>query len=119
MNNSFGKLLRQTRVNNNVTLREFARLTSYDASNISKIERDLIPPPVTMVLRGWMPHLGMEEGSDNYIEFLDAAALARNSLPEDSPEGFRNKLLPAMLRTARSKNLTEDDFERLIKLLNK
>lgn len=116
---SFGKILRQKRVDNNVTLREFARITGYDPSNVSKIERGITPPPATIVLKGWAPVLRLDVGTPEYQDFMDSASLARNRIPEDSPAAFRNKLLPAMLRTVRSQNMTEQDFERLIKLLNK
>lgn len=119
INDSFGKLLRQTRVDKNITLRAFSRAVSYDPSNISKIERGITPPPATIILRGWIKQLAIEQGTVEYQEFFDSASLARNRIPEDSPDAFRNKLLPAMLRTVRSKNLTEKDFERLIRLLNK
>lgn len=118
-NDSFGKLLRQTRVDKNITLRKFSRDISYDPSNVSKIERGLTPPPATIILKGWTQALGITNSDVQYQEFFDSASLARNRIPEDSPAAFRNKLLPAMLRTVRSKNLTEQDFERLVQLLNK
>jgi transcriptional regulator with XRE-family HTH domain len=119
MNDSFGKLLRQIRVNRNITLREFSRSVAYDPSNVSKIERGITPPPATIILKGWVEPLGLEPGTREYQDFFDCASLARNRIPEDAPDVFRNRLLPAMLRTARSKNLTEEDFEKLIRLLNK
>jgi len=116
---SFGKMLRQIRVDKNITLREFSRTIGYDPSNVSKIERGITPPPATIVLKTWAEALNLKPNSGEYQEFMDSASLARNRIPEDSPAAFRNKLLPAMLRTVRSQNLTEQDFERLIKLLNR
>lgn len=116
---NFGNLLREKRMNKNLTLREFSRISKYDASNISKIERNIIQPPPTMTLRLWAGHLGLDPKSDEYQDFLDLAQLSRNRIPDDAPAEFRNQLLPALLRTSRSKQLTKADFDRLVKLLNK
>ena len=116
---SFGRLLRERRLAVNMTLREFARLTSYDPSNISKVERDVATPPPTITLKLWAKHLRLQPGTGEYQNFLDMAQIARNRIPEDVPADFRNKLLPAVLRTARSKDLTKEEFDRLVKLLNK
>lgn len=102
-----------------MTLREFARLTEYDASNISKVERNIIPAPPTITLRNWAKHLSIIEGTGEFQEFLDTAQLSRSRIPEDAPPEFRNQLLPALLRTVRSKQLTKEEFERLVRLLNK
>jgi transcriptional regulator with XRE-family HTH domain len=103
----------------NLTLREFSRLTHYDASNLSKIERGVNPPPPTIVLRSWAKHLGLEPGTSGYHEFIDSAHISRDRIPSDVPAEVRNILLPALLRTTRSKALTKDEYERLVKLLNK
>lgn len=116
---NFGKLLRDKRMEVNMTLREFARLTAYDASNISKIERNIVAPPSTVTLKTWATHLSIVPDTDEYQEFLDTAQLSKNRIPEDAPAEFRNQLLPALLRTSRSKQLTKEEFERLVKLLNK
>jgi transcriptional regulator with XRE-family HTH domain len=116
---SFGELLRNKRVEIGMTLREFARLTSYDASNLSKIERDITLPPSTITLRAWAQHLKMGLNTTECQEFLDIAQLSRNRIPDDVSPQFRNQLLPALLRTSRSKHLTKEEFDRLIKLLNK
>lgn len=116
---NFGKLLRDKRVEKNITLREFARLTSYDPSNISKVERGLQPPPSTIVLKVWAKHLGLEQGSEELQEFLDMASITRNKIPEDMPPEFRNQLLPALLRTVRSKKLSREEFDNLVRILNK
>ena len=116
---SFGGLLREKRLAVGMTLREFARLTSYDPSNVSKVERDVTTPPPTIILKNWAKHLKIQPGTNSYQEFLDMAQIARNRIPDDVPADFRNKLLPAVLRTVRSKELTKDEFDRLVKLLNK
>lgn len=118
-NPQFGFLLRDTRVSKNMTLREFSRLTSYDASNLSKIERGIIPPPPAIILKAWAAHLGLEPQTTAYFEFLDMGQLSRNQLPDNTSHEFRNILLPALLRTVRSKKLSKEEYERLVRLLNK
>ncbi len=118
-NAQFGYLLRDLRMRLNIPLREFSRLTNYDASNLSKIERGLASPPPTIILKSWAQHLKLTPGSLDYQEFLDTAQLSRDRIPSDAPPAFRNMLLPALLRTVRSKKLTKEEYERLVKLLNK
>jgi transcriptional regulator with XRE-family HTH domain len=116
---SFGQLLRDRRMEVEMTLREFSRLSSYDASNISKIERNVIAPPPTITLRKWAEHLRYEQGTEELQNFLDTAAIDRNEIPENTSFEFRTILLPGLLRTSRSGRLTKEEYDRLVKLLNK
>jgi transcriptional regulator with XRE-family HTH domain len=118
-NPQFGYLLRELRMQHNITLREFSRLTKYDASNLSKIERGIIQPPPTIMLKAWASHLKLEPKSQAYYDFLDTAQISRDRIPSDAPAEVRNILLPALLRTFRSNKLTKEEYERLVKLLNK
>lgn len=115
----FGYLLKELRLGRNLTLRAFSRLTGYDASNISKIERGISTPPPAVTLKSWAKHLGLEPGSNEYHNFLETAELTKGKLPENTPDEVRNTLLPALLRSDRSKPLTKEDYERLVRLLNR
>ena len=116
---SFGVILRNKRLGINMTLREFSRLANYDPSNISKIERGVAIPPATITLRNWARHLNIQKSTEEYQHFLDMGQIARNRIPDGTTADFRNKLLPAVLRTSRSKNLTREEFDKLVKLLNR
>lgn len=55
---SFGRLLRNIRANSGVTLRDHSRRTGLDPGNISRTERNLIPPPASIrVLYRYLDHL--------------------------------------------------------------
>lgn len=45
---SFGGLLREIRIRNKETLRKYSLARSFDCGNISKLERNLISPPLTI-----------------------------------------------------------------------
>lgn len=114
----FGLYLRNRRVDLNLTLREFSRMTGYDASNLSKIERGVIPPPPVVMLKAWAKHLRLKPGTNDYEDFINLSLISKNRIPDDTPEVVRSKLLPALFRTQGSKKLTKEEYRRLVKLLN-
>jgi transcriptional regulator with XRE-family HTH domain len=118
-NAQFGLLLKRLRLEQNLSLREFSRQSEYDASNLSKIERGLLPPPGNSTLKAWAKILGLGKDSVEYEEFIDTGHISANRLPSNTPAQIRNVLLPALLRTVRSEKLSKDEYERLVRLLNK
>ena len=113
---AFGDFFKQKRINLGLTLREFCRINGFDPGNISKIERGLLPPPQSSEKRlEYAKALGIEEGTDDWLEFCDLAVLGAGKIPPHigSNEELMNAL-PILFRSIRRKELAEDDLKHLI-----
>jgi transcriptional regulator with XRE-family HTH domain len=101
------------------TVREFARESGLDLAYVSRLENGVVLPPKDgEKLARLAVALGIAEGSDEWREFMDLAAVARNELPEDLRDDERvAKVLPAFYRALRDKELDEGEFRRLIDLI--
>ncbi|MCE5348168.1 MAG: helix-turn-helix domain-containing protein [Bacteroidales bacterium] len=113
MKTSFASFIREKRIAAGLTLREFCRMTGFDASNWSKIERGLLTPPQSKkILDEIAEVLKIESGSQDYKELLDLAALA--SVSEDLIEPEILEQLPVFFRTVRGENPTEEELKTLV-----
>lgn len=101
------------------TVREFARESGLDLAYVSRLENGVVLPPKDgEKLARLAVALGIAEGSDEWREFMDLAAVARNELPEDLRDDERvAKVLPAFYRALRDKELDEEEFRRLVDLI--
>ena len=117
----FGKVLKELRIKKELSLREICRLTGYDPSNWSKIERGKISPPSDeKTLRIWAKQLGLTKNKKELQKFIDEARIAQGIIPEDvlSQEGAV-ECLPAFFRTLRNKKPTKKEIDRLVELIRK
>lgn len=113
MKTSFANFIREKRIAAGLTLREFCRMTGFDASNWSKIERGLLTPPQSKkILEGIAKVLKLESGSQEYKELMDLAALS--SVPEDLVEPEILDQLPVFFRTVRGESPTEEELKALV-----
>jgi transcriptional regulator with XRE-family HTH domain len=113
MKTSFAKFVREKRITAGLTLREFCRLTGYDASNWSKTERGLLAPPQSKnVLEEIAIILKIESGSQDFKELMDLAALS--SVSEELVEPEILDQLPVFFRTVRGENPTEEELKTLV-----
>jgi transcriptional regulator with XRE-family HTH domain len=113
---AFGDFFKQKRVDLGLTLREFCRINGFDPGNISKIERGLLPPPQSNEKRmEYAKALGIEEETDDWLEFCDLAVMGAGKIPPyiSSNEELMNAL-PILFRSIRRKELDEDDLETLV-----
>ncbi len=114
MKSLFANFIRDKRIAAGLTLREFCRSIGFDASNWSKIERGLLTPPQSKnVLDGIGSVLKIEEGSQEYKEMLDLAALS--AIPEGLIESEILNQLPVFFRTVRGEKPSEEELSELIK----
>ncbi len=114
---TFGDFVKNIRIKNSLTLREFCRLANVDPSNWSKIERGLFPPPKSkQVLHEIARILKLKENSDDYNALFDLAAIS--SIPPDliRDQAVMDKL-PVFFRTLRGEKPTRKELEELIKIL--
>lgn len=116
---SFGEMVRAKRKNMRLGLREFALRAEVDASNLSKMERGLIPPPQDHDLLGRIcGALELEPGSDECTRLTDQAAAERGEIPKDLMEDEELLArLPVLLRTVKNKRPTEEQMDQLIEII--
>jgi len=113
----YGELIKKLRIERDIGLREFCRRLSIDASNWSKVERGINPPPQDKdKLDQIAKVLGIEKNSELYNELADKASIAAGIIPKDilSDKETLNSL-PMFFRTVRSEKPTPEELEILIK----
>lgn len=118
---NFGLLFRSKRISLGFTLRSFCERYHFDPGNISKLERNILPPTIDEEkLEGYAESLKISKGSSEWIEFFDLAHIARGTVPQDIKNNPKiMSFLPAFYRTARGEKLDKKKIQKLIELLNK
>lgn len=114
----FGPKLRDIRVRQGLTLRRFCDHAHVDPGNYSKIERGLFAPPGPEKIEKYLVALGIETGSDEYIDLLDLAAVDRGELPRTmlDDEALLAEL-PVLFRTLRGDPVDDDQLDKLIDIM--
>ena len=115
----FGPLIKQLRINKQLTLRNFCQLQDLDPSNWSKIERGInLPPKDLMIIQGWADFFNLE--GEQRQEFLDAAAVARQEIPSDlvNDEDIVAQL-PAFFRVMRNAEPSDDKLKEFVEDLRR
>ena len=81
---NFGAYVKELRIKQGKTLRQFSAKNDIDPSNWSKIERGINSAPKSQdSLNTWAKSLGLEPGSDRWQFFMDQAAISRQAIPPD------------------------------------
>ena len=101
------------------TVREFAKKSGLDLAYVSRLENGVIlPPRDSEKLEKLALALELRKESDEWREFMDLAAVAKNELPEDLWDDERvASVLPAFYRTLRNKDLDEAEMKKLLELI--
>jgi len=115
--NNFGNFLKNLRIEKGLSLRDICKLTGYDPSNWSKIERGkMLPPSNIEILNKWAKVLGMK--GKNIQDFTDQAIVAQGMIPKEVlSEKDLVEHLPAFFRTLRNKKPNKEEMERMIELI--
>lgn len=118
---SFGEFFHFKRIALALSLRDFCERYGYDPGNISRLERNILPPTLDdEKLAGYALALKIKRDSEDWVFFYDLAHAAKGQLPADLKNKDKiTQLLPAFFRTMRNKKLDKDKLEKLVKLLNK
>lgn len=108
----FGEYIKQKRIANRLSLREFCRKLDEDASNWSKIERGkLAPPQDPTKLQKIAEILGIDRESQDWNTLCDSASISAGKIPAyvlKNPEVVKS--LPIFFRTIGSVKPTEEDI---------
>lgn len=109
----FNETVKSLRIQKRLTLRDFCEQVGLDASNWSKVERGVNPPPGDVaVLERLAGFFGLT--GDKKLDFMDSAALQRKEIPPDvADSAILQKALPAFFRAARGHELTEKELKNL------
>ncbi len=114
---SFGEYVRDLRIKNRMTLREFCRINNLDSSNWSKVERGILSPPKSKtVLEMIARSLQEEEGSEEWNTLFDLAAIGHIPRQILTDEMIIDKL-PVFFRTVRGEKPTKKELDELLKLI--
>lgn len=103
------------------TVRQFAKETGLDLAYVSRLENGVtLPPKDSKKLAKLALSLGIKKKSEEWQEFMDLAAVAKNELPKDLQDDERiASVLPAFYRTLRNKELDEKEVKKLLDLIKK
>lgn len=117
----FGDYLQGQRKKSRLTLRAFCEKAKADPGNISKIERGLMNSPQDQeILLRYANALGIEEGTDAWVEFTDTASVSRGKIPEDLLTNDNvEEALPAFFRTLRGQKPSEAELRAVIEMIRK
>lgn len=115
----FGEFIKQIRERQRLGLREFCLDNGYDPSNWSKIEREVLPPPRDEdTLRTWARQLGLKQGSDDWLNFFDYAAVDSGRIPNYVLKDEKLVAqLPVFFRTISGQKPSREDLEKLLGLI--
>ncbi len=113
----FGSILKKYRMERDFSIRDICKIVGYDASNWSKIERGLLPPPTDeRVLDVWASALKILK--KDIRKFKDNAAIAQGIIPRDIIENKNIiSLMPAFFRTIRGNKPKKEDIDDLFKVI--
>jgi hypothetical protein len=114
---SFGDLVKDLRIGQKKTLRQFCLDHGHDPSNWSKLERGIITPPRDeKTLARWAKQLGLKSETTEWQEFMDLADVARGEIPQHVLEDEELvKKLPVFFRSVRGAELSEKELDDLIR----
>lgn len=114
---NFGEFVKNYRIKQKMTLREFCRINKLDPSNWSKIERGILSPPKSrQVLTSIAKSLNMTAGSEDFQTLLDLAAISQIPAHLVSDQTILDKL-PIFFRTLRGEKPTRKELEKILKIL--
>ncbi len=112
----FGERLRELLIEHDMSLRELARRTEIDPSNLSKIERGVIyPPRKRATLEKMTAAFGIEGKSKE--QFFDLARQVNEMIPEGLESVKSNKAIPMLLRSIENRKLSYEQTRKLAKLV--
>ena len=121
MRNRFGEFLKELRMRGGLSLREFCLNSGLDPGNYSRVERGMFRPPQDRaIVEKYATALGIERGSDEWLQLFDLAAAERGQVPEDimSDEELVNKL-PVLFRTMRATQVSPEKLDEFIEKIRR
>lgn len=113
-----GEFIRERRLSLEITLRKFAILMEMDASNWSKIERNVLPLPDDRLM-DLAENLNIQVGTADWFKLKDLVSVSHRRIPDhvyNDSEILR--VLPIFFRTAQNNNRPSSaELDEIIKIL--
>ena len=119
---SFGKYVRRLRLEKGFGLRAFAEAVGMKPSNLCRLETGRLAPPTSAErIQQIASALGLESESPEFSRLNDLAAKARPgaAAPDVVDYAASQRGVPLLLRTAKGKQLNEEEFRRLATYIEK
>jgi transcriptional regulator with XRE-family HTH domain len=114
----FGDMLKELRLKKELTLRKFCLITGVDPGNLSRWERGVSAPPSDELIERMAVTLGLEPGTDEFEDFIAAAALSKGRIPKKALENEQLMAkLPVFFRTLDGRKLSEEQLDALIQII--
>ena len=108
MTDTFGKKLREVRINSGTGLRELARLIDKSPGYLSDVEHDNVPPPSEDVI--------LKIATALFVDKKELLVVAQKMDPEISSYVAQEPEAADFLRMAKDKKFDSDDWDTLVKL---
>jgi transcriptional regulator with XRE-family HTH domain len=118
---AFSSLLKKLRAQQGLALREFCLKNHFDPGNYSRLERGLYPPPQSREqIEKYARALGLQEGSEEWLDLFDVAAAVRGEIPPDLlMDAQLVEKLPVLFRTLRGQPVSPEKLDELAELIRK
>lgn len=115
----FSDYFKKRRMELGYTARKFAMAKGYDVGYVSRLENGIVLPPDNKEkVEALAVALELKAETSEWVKFFDLVALARNEVPEDLRDNeMILKVLPAFYRSARTDNLSNEEIDKLIQLI--
>lgn len=118
---NFGGFVKERRIKQELTLREFCERHGFDPGNHSRLERGVYGPPQDRSKLEELAHaLGIERESEEWEEFHTLAAVENGHIPKSVLEDKELlRRLPVLFRTIGSKPLPAEKLDELIEMIKR
>lgn len=118
---NFAGFFKERRITLGLTLRQFCQRNGFDPGNISKLERGVFNAPQSEEkIEEYAKALDLKNGSDEWIEFFDLAAVSNRNWDVMKLKDKRLvDRLPLLFRTLDNKELTAEKLDEIIELIKR
>jgi transcriptional regulator with XRE-family HTH domain len=114
-----GEFIKELRLRQSLTLRDFCKKFGHDPSNWSKVERGKLQPPNDEKTLGeWASQLGLKKDQSEWFKFFDLVAVEKGKIPTDIlNDKDLVQTLPVFFRTLRGQKPSRDELKSLAEII--
>ena len=118
---TFGEYLKQKRLDNEITLRGFAKLVDISPVYLCDLEKGRKAAPSMEVMQKMVSKLALnKEESERFYDLAALEQTAKNPIPKDLNAFLKdNHVIVSALRTAKDLDATDEEWQDFIDKLRK